>query len=446
MIGIGIGIPYNKVLSNPIVDAFKARVLADGGTFAAEGCLTQCVVALKGNSLYDKASLILTPNAYKASKMYALKPIDGSSDFVVTRASTALRRNSAGLLESVASNIPRLHYPVGGGCPSWLLEPQRTNAITQSNTFLPIPGVWYDFNGMVPVANSATDPFGANNGWLFSSESAFSRQYGLSISTAIGDVVTMSVFVKKSTATTVRLRIEQSVNASYIASATYNLDTNTVTSGTGTIENQGNGWYRISVTGTTTVINSGLRPFLDSVNGNLFVFGFQAEIGAYATSYIPTTTSSVTRLQDQYIKTGISSLIGQTEGTLFADINVNAWDSSSFYFGVYGGGNEIYFRCAASGRIDFVHYFGSTQCLISATGLSLGRHKIAARYKNNDWALYIDGVQIGVDTSGSFSGAIGTVSLGYVSPSVYPPFAQYNPCLVFNTALTNAELAALSTL
>jgi len=85
-----------------------------------------------GNA-YDNASLIVTPNGYKASKIYALKPTDGSSDLSFSRASTALRRNSSGVWESVASNVPRLNYPIGGGCPSWLFEPQATNIFLNSN-------------------------------------------------------------------------------------------------------------------------------------------------------------------------------------------------------------------------------------------------------------------------------------------------------------------------
>ena len=70
-------------------------------------------------SLLDTASLIVTPNGYKASKLYSVKPTDASGDMTVVRATTATRVNSAGLIESVAINVPRLDY-TGGGCPSIL--------------------------------------------------------------------------------------------------------------------------------------------------------------------------------------------------------------------------------------------------------------------------------------------------------------------------------------
>jgi hypothetical protein len=82
-------------------------------------------------SLLDTASLIVTPNGYKASKLYSVKPTDASGDMVVSRATTATRVNSSNLIESVAINVPRLDYTLGG-CPSILVEPQRTNLVFPS--------------------------------------------------------------------------------------------------------------------------------------------------------------------------------------------------------------------------------------------------------------------------------------------------------------------------
>jgi hypothetical protein len=85
------------------------------------------------SNAYDNASLLVTPNGYEAGTIFSAKPTDGSGDLSFSRASTAMRRNSAGLWESVANDVPRLHYPVGGGCPSWLFEPQATNSFLNSN-------------------------------------------------------------------------------------------------------------------------------------------------------------------------------------------------------------------------------------------------------------------------------------------------------------------------
>jgi hypothetical protein len=84
-------------------------------------------------SLLDSASLIVTPNGYKAGKLYSIVPSSGAGDLDVTRATTATRVNSDGLIESVASNVPRLDYS-NGSCPSILVEPQRTNLLLNSAT------------------------------------------------------------------------------------------------------------------------------------------------------------------------------------------------------------------------------------------------------------------------------------------------------------------------
>ncbi len=85
------------------------------------------------NNLVDIlfASLLLIPSGYKSGKAYAEIPTNGNADLTWTRASTAVRTNSSGLLESMGSGVPRLSY-MYGSCPALLLEPQRTNSIRNS--------------------------------------------------------------------------------------------------------------------------------------------------------------------------------------------------------------------------------------------------------------------------------------------------------------------------
>jgi hypothetical protein len=83
-------------------------------------------------SILDKATLLVTPNAYKTSKIYSIIPSDGSGDFTFTRASNATIINSTGQYEIVDTNMPRIDYDFSGGCPTILLEPQRTNLFRDS--------------------------------------------------------------------------------------------------------------------------------------------------------------------------------------------------------------------------------------------------------------------------------------------------------------------------
>jgi hypothetical protein len=85
-------------------------------------------------ALLNSASLVVTPNGYKAGTLYSVIPNTTLGDMTVVRATTATRVNSAGLIESVANNVPRLDY-LNASCPSLLLEPQRTNLQVYSEDF-----------------------------------------------------------------------------------------------------------------------------------------------------------------------------------------------------------------------------------------------------------------------------------------------------------------------
>ena len=147
-------------------------------------------------SLLDQASLIVTPNGYKGGvttgKLYSVKPTDASGDMVVTRNSTATRVNSAGLIESVAINVPRLDY-TGGGCPRILIEPERKNEVTYSEQFNDVS--WLKYLATV-TSNSQQAPDGTTTADLVypSSTGALAGQVYKSVAgITLGNVVTVSV-------------------------------------------------------------------------------------------------------------------------------------------------------------------------------------------------------------------------------------------------------------
>jgi hypothetical protein len=107
-------------------------------------------------TLLSEASFLVTPNGYKASKLYAAIPTNGNGDMTVTRATTATRVDENDLVSSVASNVPRIDY-TGGGCPSILLEPQRTNIVLRSEEF---DNASFQKNLSSVSANTTTAPDG----------------------------------------------------------------------------------------------------------------------------------------------------------------------------------------------------------------------------------------------------------------------------------------------
>lgn len=114
-----------------IVLTFKQRVIADAGTFEAETYLEN-KLGMFTQTLFDNASYVISPNGYKTSKIYALKPENGSGDLGMTRNTTATRINEYGIREIVSENRVRIDYSKGK--PRFLVEPQRTNLVYPSTT------------------------------------------------------------------------------------------------------------------------------------------------------------------------------------------------------------------------------------------------------------------------------------------------------------------------
>ena len=343
-------------------------------------------------------------------------------------------------------NIPRIDY-TNGSCPSLLVEPQRSNLLTYSEQF---DDASWSKAAITVTANSIVSPSGVQNADTFTTSAYPSTSVGKN-NTLSATNHTLSCYVKAGSVSTFRLDL---VTAGFAlgSNCIFNLNTlsttitnyGTTTGSTATITSVGNGWYRCTLTVLTTAVVyfSQLYP---AANGSVYAWGVQLEASSYATSYIPTVASSVTRNADVISKSGISSLIGQTEGTLFCDVNLNTRASytylalstdlttSSNYLGIAFLNNAIAFESVVAAAL---------QANISYSNSSTGRFKIAAGYKANDFVLYINGVQIGVDTSGTVPACS---QLGLTAFSQTAPL-NYNSVQVYKTKLSNTELAQLTTL
>jgi hypothetical protein len=386
-------------------------------------------------SLFDSASLVVTPNGTKASKLYSIIPTDGSGDLTVTRATTATRVNASGLIESVANNVPRIDY-TNGSCPSILVEPQRTNLLTYSEGNL----ATYDVSDN--CTNASTSISGFSNSIQVPS-TGLTYFYKTAITT-LSQVYTISCFIKMDDNSVPVLGVNSSLgNLSFVAKGAIAPDNLKVTL-------VGNNIYRISA---TTVGNGipgyfGIVRYSSQTLKTFKISGIQLELGSYATSYIPTTTAAVTRNADVISKSAITSLIGQTEGTMFIDTNI---DNISAQINepvlLYAKGTSSAFIEITPAGLIGAYNNGSTftGLVVWTTSLQNGRHKFAFAYKNNDFVLYSDGVQVGTDTSGSVSGTLTSFGFQY-DVSQYIGRQNINASALWKTRLTNAELAQLTTL
>jgi hypothetical protein len=371
-------------------------------------------------------------------------------------------------------NIPRLDYS-NGTCPSILVEPQRTNLALYSSSF--DNAAWTKENASV-TANTTTSPDGTQNADSLIENSSSSDHLLYQGDTASAGSYTESVFMKKNTRQYGFLQIatDTAVNRYTIVVDLNNGNmTASSTSGvpTGTsykIDSMGNGWYRLSVTATHTAgilysvfgLSNSATPTFSALatptytgngTGSIYVWGAQLEAGSYPTSYIPTTSAAVTRNADAIYKTGISSLIGQTEGVVFADFvcvnNSSYCDVVSIGTDGTTGVIEIQIDGAASNTLRATYYYGGFVANIPALAtLTIGqRYKAAFAYKTNDFVFYLNGVQQGTDTSGTVVSGMSEVSLnGYGSSTNNKENALINSAVLFPTRLTNAELISLTTI
>jgi len=261
-----------------------------------------------GNA-YQNASLIVTPNAYKASKIYALKPDDGSGDLSFSRAGSKMRRNSAGLWETIGTNIPPLHYPAGGGCPSWLFEPQRTNLITNSNNFSQSNFVKF---GSTITPNALISPSGNVDADKLN-DTATTEEHGFSFQTGLmsaAGTYTYHAFIKQGEKIWASIYL---YDGSYSFLAYFNLATGTagsVTAGaTSSIELDANGYYKCSITkaitgsasangGIIIANGDGVISYAGAGGEGIYIWNNQLEVDSSATSPIITSGSAVTRVAD----------------------------------------------------------------------------------------------------------------------------------------------------
>jgi hypothetical protein len=296
-------------------------------------------------TLLSEASFLVTPNGYKASKLYAAIPTNGNGDMTFTRATTATRVDENDLVSSVASNVPRIDY-TGGGCPSILLEPQRTNIVLRSEEF---DNASFQKSLSSVSANTTTAPDGTLTADTWTGDGASGIHYlAQSVSATSGVAYTQSVFAKKGTNNFLQI---VGTTAIYDANSWANFDlengvVGTVgSSATATITDFGNGWYRCTMTATATATASGngfllwlitsatsARAEINSLATSVHLWGAQLEAGAYPTSYIPTTTATVTRNADVINRDDIytNNLIVGGGGTWFVHlINNTAFTSDA---------------------------------------------------------------------------------------------------------------------
>jgi len=408
--------------------------------------------------------------------------LGASGDFNVTRATAATRVNASGLIESVASGIPRLDYFASGGtvgCPALLVEPAATNSLWQSTDSA---SGWTLNNSMTSATIDVIGVSGVNltvgvSGTIGGGASSYAGPVASPvISLVSGSTYTVSFFTKRTTAhtsiayfMTFAGAASGSIGSGFDVSGSFSsgsmggvYNTAGVTNRVRRVERWGTDVFRCSETFTMTAsgtvgrisiaIPTGASSQTSAPTGTTIGFAApQLELGSVPTSFIPTTTGSVTRNADVVSVSGaVSGSIGQTEGTIYAEVDFRTSGKSvavSRVIELTDGTN--------ANRVIIV--FGSdTQLLTRVTAASVeqasftatvafGILKIAFAYSSLGCVLYVNGTNVQSNASATIP-ATNRVNLGFqgaISSSQLND--RIRAAALYTTRLTDAQLAALTT-
>ena len=348
------------------------------------------------------------------------------------------------------NNIPRISYDSNGDNGHILLEPTSTNLVPYSEDFS--DSSWTK-SQLTESLSDITSPDGTQNAYKLT-ESNTSSKHQIFRSIASYTELTISFFAKKAERSFI------SVEKSSWGATVFNLNNGSVVSGTGSVVDFGNGWYRCSASYTASPAQSQFYILLmqdgstsnyqgDGTSG-LYLFGVQAEALSYPTSYIPTLTgSTVTRATETATGAGSATLINSTEGVLYAEIAALDDDdlNNRRISLAKDGDNKVNLVLpTVSNTIQGIVITGGVVQFNKSYVISNTQfNKIAIKYKVNDFALWINGVEVATDTSGN------TFSSGELNELVFnngngnnPFYGKCKAVAVFNEALSDAELNNLT--
>lgn len=448
-----------------IITPFKQRIATDSGTFESEQCLRAELNAIGIH--YLRFGIIYTANGYKANKLYALKPTNGDADLATVRATVATRRDSSGNIVDVSSGVPRLNTRVGYTCPRILTElVSRTNVCLRSEEF--DNASWTKTNCTIS-ANATTSPEGtATADGMFETVTVGQHRVEQVFSKPASTASYIFTFYIKPNGRDwiyVSLRnganiVNKWFNITTITSGTVATNGSNVTHVNSDIFDAGSGWRKCqltctihsSITSVTALVasstgNAATADFAGDITKGYYIWGAQIENATSPSSYIPTTSASVTRNAETITtKTGLSSYLGSSEGTIYFK-GFLSFDSTDRLITINDGTNNerIILQFNTSNKVQCVVTDGGVeQANITAPDVfrSDSELRVVICYAANDVRLYVNGVLVGSDTSATMPSGI--AQLNFTGSS--QQFSGAKTILAFsNQAFTDAIARAIST-
>jgi hypothetical protein len=404
---------FSIIISGEVATNLNVQSTATSNVYRVSGTFTAI------NTVANHGVLKYTTQSAKGFKVtgYQLEIGDVATAYIPT--------TTAAVSVGPVANVPRLDY-LGSSCPRLLLEPQRSNLITFSEQF----NQWTASSATV-TANYAVSPDGYTN-----ADRVVFAAGGLLYNGATGSAGqnTLSVYAKATNGVSGQFR--------FFGNGNTTLSTNQTATGE---------WQRFTFTYTYSAVTAGLAaPTTGGGVSDVIFYGFQHEIGAYATSYIPTLAASATRGEDFYAKAGFGNV--STAGTLYYEFQNYQSPAAA---------NGLYMVCLFAGSaVTSTAYSPAESISIINNGVTVqGRNdglattlfsitpalnatvKVALRYDGTNVVAFVNGVK-GTVFSDTAVGAKNAIRVNNGENATHAT----KQLLFFPSALTDAQLIELTTL
>jgi hypothetical protein len=385
--------------------------------------------------------LALIPSAYKASKIYSVLPANGDGDFAFSRSSTATRVNKDGLVETVAENIPRLDY-TNGSCPELLLERTSTNLCVYSQSNFNDQVNWLKYlapNNLTITENDIISPDGTLSGAKIEyinndSDSAFTQN----VTVVNGEDYVLSIWLKgEQGGEVVKLRLGNSAGG---ASGT--TDTFTLT----------DEWVRYETdikvaNGTDRGFQIKVEKVDNPLGATFYAWGAQLENNTFASSYIPTEASPITRTVD--IVTDNSNVdLTSPKFVLYTELNMEGNLQENGRISINNGNDVNLIRLSTlSDGIPIGQYVGGS--IVSGSFFKIdyatyGRMlKIAIASTDLGFDIYVNGALASSRTQGAIDASSYT-HIGFTDGDVDNFAGRVKDFRYYDEQLTESELIELT--
>lgn len=401
------------------------------------------------------------------------------TEFLTSTGNNSFRfRGSAGFIgtvdnvsvEEVLGDQPRLNYDLNANgepssCPSFLMEKEATNLSVFSQDFH--RSDWSKTNATV-TANVTTSPDGLINADKIT-DNTVDAQHRVSDSFVVTDAknYTISVFAKYVEGSDIDKMYLFASTSTPATRAYFDIKNGVALTGGGTIQNYGNGWYRVSMAITTNATgnvlfginlakNDDTANYQGTGNGQMFIWGAQSEINQvqttlykYASSYVPTQEVVQTRAVETCTDAGNANTFNNLEGVLYADLAANINDASFRSINLNSGDatNRVTIRYRSNANFFNLRIEANDVSImseiISVTGTVKEFHKVAFQYTSGNIKVFIDGVSRYTSTTTYTNLTINNLS--FDSGEGTNKFrGKCKDLRVYNESLTDAQLIALT--